>query len=158
MKTIPFFRSSILVVGLFFLCTAQKCDDLPKDFSIHYKSHTSNIQIINKVVNYIETKYKYDHPASATPSGSTIVKKVTNVTLSDKQAADLLAFIKASEFDQLKDAYGAPEDQRYYPYSMTVTVDKQAKKVIYRSNPSYKSMPPAFKKVEQYLFELMKTL
>ena len=76
MKNIHFFKSTILLVGLFFLCTAQKCDDLPKDFSIHYKNHTSNIQIINKVVNYTETKYQYDHPTSATPSGSTIVNKV----------------------------------------------------------------------------------
>ena len=154
MKATPF---SILV-SLFFLFTAQKCEETMQDFSIDYKSHTSHIQIVNKLTNYTETKHKYSNPTSSTPSGSTVQKRVNNKMLTDTQAKDLLAFIQTSGFEALKTEYGAPTNQRYYPYSITINLGNRTKEVIFRSNPSYEKKPVAFEKVEKYLLDLMNKL
>jgi len=61
-------------------------------------------------------------------------------------------------FFNLDDAYGAPQDQRHYPYTLQVEINGQQKKVIYRSNPSFDEAPYSFKTLESTLFNLSQEL
>ncbi|NES64241.1 MAG: S8 family serine peptidase [Okeania sp. SIO2D1] len=121
--------------------------------TVNYNSWIDEITIKNKHIKHVKTEYEFDNPVSSIPSGwSTSV--ITDTNLTDKQWEDLNNFIKNSGFENLESAYGAPENMRYYPYSLTIGWGEVKKEVLYRSNPSYGKPPEAFWKVKDYLLKL----
>lgn len=120
---------------------------------VYYQSWTDEIIVENQHLKHIHTDYEYDNPVSGNPSGS---KKslLTDADLTKQQWEELKILIINSEFEQLKDAYGAPEGDRYYPYNLTISWGTDKKEVKYRSNPSYEEAPLAFQTIEKYLFTL----
>lgn len=73
-------------------------------------------------------------------------------------AAELEAFAKIvrdSGFMALPERTGAdPGDGRYYPYTLTVTLDGKTRSVVHRSFPEGGDPPPAFTRVWDALHEM----
>lgn len=130
--------------------------DISKEYLplfIQYDSWTDDITIENKHIRHVETRYEFENPVSSIPSSWHEVV-LTDANLTDQQWSDLKQFIKDSGFETLKDAYGAPEGKRYYPYNLTIARGEERKEVQYRSNPSYDKPPEPFWAIEKYLFDL----
>lgn len=84
--------------------------------------------------------------------------KTKETTLAENQLEDLIELIHQTNLMQLKNTYGgASSDQRYYPYSLSVSLGKEKKKVIYQSFPDAEPMPDAQKVIIDRLHELVKT-
>ena len=118
-----------------------------------YKSWTQTVDadLAERTLARSRTEYTYPTPVSGTPSSMKTLSMPTK-TLAATQAEAIAAFVLASGFIDLADAYGAPEGQRYYPYEITVhRAGGKAKHVMFRSNPSYEESPAAFKKLEAFL-------
>ncbi|MBN1674178.1 MAG: hypothetical protein JXR37_24225 [Kiritimatiellae bacterium] len=127
---------------------------------IRYASwqETIDIDAARRTIVQTLTEYEYPNPVSGTPSRSR-TRTVLDGMLTPEQIDALQAFVGESGFMALKPAYGAPDDQRYYPYAITVHVGgRKPKEVVYRSNPSYEEMPEPFRKLEAYLQELCKAV
>lgn len=123
--------------------------------SVHYHSWTDEIRIEDKHIKHTTTKYEYDNPLSATPS-EVIQSVIADAALSDQQWENLKNFIRNCGFEKLDNSYGAPENERYYPYTLTINWGTEKKEVRYRSNPSYGEPPEVFNDVEKHLFNLSK--
>jgi hypothetical protein len=126
-------------------------DDRP--LVIRYDSWTDDITIEGQHIRHVETRYEYDNPVSAVPSRQYTVVH-TDTDLTEEQLTDLKQFIQTSGFETLAEAYGAPEEYRYYPYRLTIEFGELRKDVLYRSNPSSEKPPATFRAIERYLFEL----
>jgi len=123
--------------------------------SVHYHSWTDEISFENKQIKHTITKYKYDNLVSATPS-EVIRSVIADTALTDQQWENLKNFIRNCGFEKLENAYGAPENERYYPYTLTINWGTERKEVRYRSNPSYDKPPEIFKNIEEFLFKVSK--
>ena len=123
--------------------------------SVYYHSWTDEITFENKQIKHTVTKYEYDNPVSGTPSRSS-QSVITDDSLNVQQWEDLKNFIRNCGFEKLGNAYGAPEHERYYPYTLIISWGTERKEVRYRSNPNYGEPPEIFKDIEKYLFKLSK--
>ncbi len=148
-----------IVVGAAGLKPARaKANDTKKKDVVRvvYKAWNGGVEvdIQHKTLKSHTIHYKYSKPTSAVPVGSTS-EGYGPVAISSDQVQRVIKVLEESGFYDLEPAYGAPEDQRFYPYSITVYFsDGTSMKVVYRSNPSYDPPPEAFKKVEKVLFSL----
>jgi hypothetical protein len=130
-------------------CRQQMAND---EVRVRYSSAFEDIEIAADILTYTKTTYEYDNPVSATPSGSSSTS--FHKALSRSEVRKLSSFIMESGFMELGPAYGAPEEQRYYPYEIHVKLGEITKVVMFRSNPSYEEAPEAFRKVDEYLHQL----
>jgi hypothetical protein len=114
---------------------------------IRYESPGLSATLRDTALEFVKKTYSYPHPAATTPSE---VKQTRGaVTLSATQLENLRSVMTNSGFMKLKPAYGAPEEERHYPYMLEVTLDGESRSVVYRSNPSYLPAPQAFSQVQQ---------
>ncbi|MBI2900890.1 MAG: hypothetical protein HYY17_11955 [Planctomycetes bacterium] len=134
----------------------SRSDAKPALVSVRYDAWAEDIHVDGDAMTIVHTKteYTYARPMDSNPSGSEVHKILDGrVTKEDLEA--LGAFVRESGFLDLKDAYGAPEGHRYYPYNLEVTFrGEKPKKVQFRSNPEFESSPEPFKKLEKRLAEL----
>jgi len=157
-------KKIIRVLALFVLATAlfacattappPTVDSTSLPLSVYYHSSTDEIIFENKQIKHTVTKYEYDDPRSSTPSRSS--QSVITDDLNVQQWEDLKNFIRNCGFEKLGNAYGAPEHERYYPYTLIISWGTERKEVRYRSNPNYGEPPEIFKDIEKYLFKLSK--
>ena len=81
--------------------------------------------------------------------------KTSEKSLTDKDVNELKELIITSGFFKLNKLEGVTdENQRYYPYFITVKLGDKTKEVEYRSNPEGPSMPKAFSSVLDKLYNL----
>ena len=125
------------------------------DLFIHYQSWTDEISIEKKHMKHMRTEYEYANPFSATPSGQRKLVIVDNA-LTDQQWTQIKGFVRDSGYENLEDTYGAPKDERYYPYLLSISQDNVRKDTKYRSNPNYDEPPESYQIIERYLFNLSK--
>jgi len=121
-------------------------------FEVTYLSATLRIVISGNEIKVTRIQQQFDNPVSATPSS--MKTSTTKGTLSAEQIAKLRKLILGNGFMALDQYYGAPERQRYYPYTIDVSIDGKKKIVTFRSNPSYPGSPEPFKAVEAMLDQL----
>lgn len=119
---------------------------------LSYNSSTLRINIEDSKILVTRIEQEFANPVSPIPSATRAIR--TQGELSQAQLDGLRKRIETSGFWKLKDAYGAPDGQRFYPYRIDLNLDGQSKQVLYRSNPSYESAPSAFTEVESLLREL----
>lgn len=152
-KTARTFRTLTLL--LFFL--ALSAPGLTEPIvRVRYQAWNSGVDVdlVKQTLVRGEVHYEYSSQVSGTPSGSSSVKH-PELKLTDDQVQALREFVEECGFLKLDEAYGAPSDQRYYPYEITVYFEGGEKRsVVYRSNPGYDEAPKAFRKLQQYLNEL----
>ena len=151
-SVVQYFDSPILITvkGL----KKTGCESQEQNFVVEYSAPTVLIKIKNFDLNWTEKIEEYKNPISAAPTK--IITQTKNKKLTSCQLEKLQKLIQTSGFMNLAAEYGAPNNQRYYPYSISVTLGKKENKVIYRSNPTYGSSPEAFRIVEDYLHQLIK--
>lgn len=83
--------------------------------------------------------------------------KTKEATLLDSEIDDLVEIIDQTNFWLLNDTYGgASSGQRYYSYSLSVSLGTETKKVIYQSFPDAEPMPEAQEAIINKLHELVK--
>ena len=123
-------------------------------FLADYNTTTLKVHIEDRNIRVTRIEQKFDNPASAVPSSQSAA--VSTGMISEAQLRSLRRLILANGFLRLKEAYGAPAKERFYPYSIEVLVDGRKKKVLYRSNPSFEKQPKPFAEIEKMLTELGK--
>ena len=119
---------------------------------IEYKAPFQEITVKGDSVFIQKDVAEYDNPVSSIPSSTKTF--FYNSLLSRGEVKKLEKLVIKSGFFELKESYGAPADQRYYPYTLTVKIGTKTHSVEYRSNPSYEESPPAFKTIESHLNKL----
>jgi hypothetical protein len=119
---------------------------------LNYTSPGQTVTIKGNSVDYSLISYHYKNQVSDTPDS--VKTKELHKTLSDQVLSDLKKEIRTSGFMLLKESYGAPENERYYAYSLSIQLGNQKKKVIFRSNPSYRPAPEAFSKLEKTIKDI----
>ena len=100
----------------------------------------------------IEEVAEYSNPVAAEPSALQTVRKEGRVTAGE--ATELLRFIRATGFFQLKAAYGGGPQERSYPYRITVWNEDKEQQVTYYSRPDVEPRPSAFAETEQKIITL----
>lgn len=126
---------------------------------IHYQAWDGGVDVdlVERTLVRGEIQYEYPSEVSGTPSGSSSVKHPT-LKLTPEQVDDLRTFVEECGFMELDEAYGAPPDDRFYPYEITVYLEGgKTQSVLYRSNPGYGDAPAAFQKLQDYLTNLTGT-
>jgi hypothetical protein len=126
------------------------------DFYLEYTSFNKTIIMKGEVITLLEWEEQYDNPISSMPGSRKEIIK-TSVISSDDLSA-LKNLIKENRFMSLpKNEYGGSAEERYYPYSITVTTNGKQKKVLYRSNPSpgTEQAPQAFTNLEKKIDEII---
>ncbi|WP_298904589.1 hypothetical protein [uncultured Nostoc sp.] len=131
-----------------------ECDNQTVDFVVKYSAPTVSITVEKLSLIWSERIESYKNPISATPSQ--VTTHIKNKKLTNYQLEQFKKLIQSSEFMNLAAEYGAATNQRYYPYSISVCLNNQEKKVFLRSNPSLDKSPEAFRSVEDYLRQLIK--
>ncbi|MBD2449017.1 hypothetical protein H6G76_18020 [Nostoc sp. FACHB-152] len=132
----------------------DKSEKQAKSFLIEYSAPTVSMKIKNLELTWVVRTEKYKNPISAIPNQITTETKSRKLT--NAQLEQLKKLIQSNGFMNLRAEYGAPINQRYYPYSILVRNGKQYQKVLYRSNPAFGNSPQAFQQVESYLQQLIK--
>ncbi|MEM8906306.1 MAG: hypothetical protein AAGD05_00555 [Bacteroidota bacterium] len=126
----------------------------PAPLILHYTSPNHKIIISDgTLTHYQKEEHFAPNATSATPGMTT-----TN-TLADKhplEANQLIALqeVLSNGFMELDKGYGAPTNERHYPYFINVRFQGKSKEVIFRSNPSFDPAPAAFQAVEKALLDL----
>lgn len=150
---------TVAMVSLLTGCSGERSQDERKEgalVSVVLNAWNEHVQIDARAMTIVhtQTEYEYASPTSGNPTGSKL-HKLLDGKITPEQRDALGKFIRESGFMDLKDAYGAPEGQRYYPYRIEVTFEGQPKKVVeFRSNPSFENEPESFKKLETYLRQM----
>ncbi len=130
------------------------CESQGQNLVIEYSAPTVLMTIKKCELNWTEKIEEYKNDISAVPTR--IITQTKNKKLTSYQLDKLQKLIQTSGFMNLAAEYGARNNQRYYPYSISVTLGKKENKVIYRSNPTSGGSPEAFRIVEDYLHQLIK--
>ncbi|MCB0595200.1 MAG: hypothetical protein H6557_24315 [Lewinellaceae bacterium] len=128
------------------------------DIYLHYDSPQDEVLIQNGKLTHISKTYVYDEnrPWVATPVDVATRKVADGVALNGHQLNSLQQMIQNTGILQLpQQEYGAPGDQRSYDYQMRIRSGGQDKAVIYRSNPSFATAPPAFDRMKEYIWRLV---
>jgi len=124
----------------------------PADLRLSYDSPEKTITVTNGRLHVAIRVYGYDNPASATPSS---IKIETNSReLTPGESAALIAAVRKNKFFSLEESYGAPSNERFYAYSITIIMKGKKKTVVYRGNPSFPSAPEPFNRLEALLLSL----
>ncbi|GIX43524.1 MAG: hypothetical protein KatS3mg129_3257 [Leptospiraceae bacterium] len=129
------------------------------DVNIEYYNYKTRIFIENNHLTIQKKEYEYDNPVSPVPSKITTKKYEKNI--STKNLIDLLKSFKENNFFNLKQEYGAPEGQRFYPIYIKITIKEKmnnqsiSKEVIFRSNPMYSAPPKEFLNIEKAILNLI---
>ncbi len=110
----------------------------------------------NKITNSYQTEEKYSNPASSIPESFKIVTRSAEITAAQRDRLEKL--IQSVNFWNLPEFSGAPPNERYYPYSITVTQNGRSKTVLHRSNPSFPPAPSGFRRLEAHLNELLSSI
>ncbi|MEH2071486.1 MAG: hypothetical protein V7K47_25605 [Nostoc sp.] len=131
-----------------------ECEKQVENFVVKYSAPTVSITVQQLKLIWNQRIESYENPISATPSQ--VTTQIKSKKLTNYQLDKLKNLIKSSGFMNLAPEYGAATGQRYYPYSISVCLDNQEKKVFLRSNPSSGKSPEAFRVVEDYLQQLIK--
>jgi hypothetical protein len=155
-------KISLTLLLLFFSLSLQvaaqaKIKKTTPSMHIEYHSSQKNILIEDNMIYLTEVKEEYDNPVSSVPSKRTEVLK--KAALPKAKLDSLKNLIKKSGFMSLpKNEYGISANERFYPYTITVTDGKMTKKVLYRSNPSGEKAPKAFSDIEIKLNQIVNSI
>lgn len=127
-------------------------------FAINYQSHQHSIKITDSIFSHHRLQHHFpENSPSSVPDSISKLVLIDQIPLNNFQINELQKTVN-NGFLKLGDAYGAPQDQRHYPYSILVKTNGIQKKVIYRSNPSFDEAPYPFKTLESVLFNLSQVL
>ena len=132
----------------------------PPTLQIHYAAWNESIRIDGATGSFkhTTTDFEYESPTSGNPKSST-VNIMAEGTVDEAQQTALAQFVNDSGFLTLDESYGAPEDQRFYPYELKVMLpDGFEKNVMFRSNPEFEESPEEFKAVVDELRKLSKSI
>lgn len=121
-------------------------------FILHYSSPQDKIVINGLSVLWESSEFSFDNPVSSVPSSSRTVSH--ELSLTSRQLEALENLILQVDFFHLKDVYGAPDRERFYPYSLSVTYGDRKKTVSFHSHPQFESAPRGFAKIERFLMKL----
>lgn len=119
---------------------------------VSYSSSTTRIVVEDSMLIVTRLEHEFANPVSPVPSKTTATSMQGGLT--EDQLTRLRNTIKKNGFLGLNATYGAPEGQRFYPYRIELSIDGQAKSVLYRSNPAHESAPRPFSELESLLNEL----
>ncbi|MCK4665140.1 hypothetical protein KAU33_00220 [Candidatus Dependentiae bacterium] len=120
------------------------------NYSCEVKSDTIHIKNNKLTFTYVDTSKLADLPIVMEQRPYWTNKEFITIEkdLTDQEVKKLKELIKTSGFFKLNSIEGmTDENQRYYPYFITVKLDGKTKLVEYRSNPDGPSMPKAFSDV-----------
>lgn len=143
-----------LLLGLLFVAAGAAAEGGLT--AVHYQAWNETIRadLATRMLVRSTTEYTYDNPVSGTPSGSR-AGVGSERRLSLREVVGLIRLVRSSGFLDLGAAYGAPEDQRFYPYRLEVRFSQGAPKTVeFRSNPSYEAEPEAFRALVAQLRQL----
>jgi len=124
--------------------------------SILYDAWDEDIRVDASTMTIVhtQTEYVYDSPISGNPKGSKLLKLLDG-HVTEGQVETLGNCVRDARFMELGVSYGAPEEQRYYPYRLEVGCARGDKKVVeYRSSPFFVKAPEGFKSVVSCLQDL----
>ncbi|KAA3635775.1 MAG: hypothetical protein DWQ02_09315 [Bacteroidetes bacterium] len=120
--------------------------------SISYDSPWLDITIADKKMTKVKTTHYFaETNFSSVPDSMSTETLMDGVVLSDSIMNELNTLLDEQNFWELEEQYGAPEQQRYYPYVISAEMMGKSKTVTYRSNPSYDLAPQAFTQVEAFI-------
>ncbi len=125
------------------------------NFYLEYTSTNKTIIIKGDAITLQEWEEQYDNPISSMPGSRKEIIKTSILSPADLSA--LKNLVKEKGFMSLpKNEYGGSAEERYYPYSITVTTNGKQKKVVYRSNPAptTEQAPQAFTDLEKKINEI----
>lgn len=129
-------------------------------YDIQYESSFLKVHIWEDSMQVERYIYEYDAMPTATPSGMRVERRHRRLTTAERQA--LSNCVEVSGFLRLnREAYGAGESQRFYPYRIRVvwneSAESKAKEVLYRSSPGAEKPPAAFSILENCIIRLVKS-
>lgn len=145
-----------LLVGFVAACKTPDPTSGDCPFKIDYESAFATIRIADGKLFYSQTRYDVpeNSPVAHGDPITTIIHQ--NKALSQQKLSDLQRVATDAGFWQLeKNAYGADDAQRYYPYILRIEQACRQKEVLFRSNPDAAAAPAAFQAVENALLELV---
>ncbi len=153
MKTI--FTFIILCLSVTFVWAQKKSNKKP-GFYLEYTSSTKIIIIKGDSIIVKEWIEEYDNPVSSMPSSRKEVIKKAYVNPAKIVELKILIKKKNGFMSLPKNEYGGSAADRFYPYTISATVDCIKKKVLYRSNPAPETekAPEAFTELEKKVNEL----
>ncbi len=130
--------------------------EAPKNiFKVTYNSPWTAITIEEEKITKVKTKHHFNEDNfTSVPDSTSLHKLMEGVAFSDSLSTKLKQILNDDKFWELEDAYGAPEGQRYYPYTISATQNEKTKTVVFRSNPSFGLAPEVFRTLEKFLNEL----
>jgi hypothetical protein len=136
-------------------CAIPPRTDSPrmKGVEILYKAPMLALIIRDGSLSYTrQVDVTYTRPWNDVPESSR--ERTGGGIVSEQEVRSLLDTADGCGFFSLNDAYGAPGDERYYPYEISITRDSRKKIVIFRSNPSYAGAPPCFVALQEKITAL----
>jgi len=143
----------ILGISIVLLLINCKSSTQSNDIFVEYQSPTQHLIITDDSCKIDITSYEYDNMTSDVPSGSSV--STHNFVFDKEMLNKLMEVFETSGFFDLKLEYGAPETERYYPYSINFQSSTKKHSVLFRSNPSFESAPEGFSKVEKYILDII---
>ncbi|MDX1667021.1 MAG: hypothetical protein R3350_07325, partial [Saprospiraceae bacterium] len=120
---------------------------------IHYQSPFEEITVENGRMTHVGRIHHTppEQPFVATPDSITVQKIIDDRKLSEVHMANLRSTLEQYEFMKLDSVYGAPENMRFYPYTLRVKYEGREKEVLFRSHPAHEGQPLAFGRVQRQL-------
>jgi hypothetical protein len=124
-------------------------------FKVTYNSPWTAITIEEGKITKVKTEHHFnDDNFSSVPDSTSTHKLKDGIVLSDSLNNELKKLLDNKQFWELEDIYGASENSRYYPYTISAINGEKSKTVVFRSNPSFGLAPEAFRDIETFLIEL----
>ena len=139
-------------------------NDYPElDFIIdyYYTAEATYIDIEIKQSNltytyFEDTENKCAEWIKQSPCWNLSDLKTNTTQLTDDEINETINTIHNAGFMSLNDTYGVQDElQRYYTYTLSVTMGEKEKQVIFLSYPDGPTMPDAFITVRDYLVQLV---
>ena len=104
--------------------------------------------IVDKAVGQTE-------PETLTSGNVTAIYKSFSYTLTEKDVFNLVKIFQQNKWNQLKEAYGVPDGNRYYPEKIIYYDGTKSKTVLYRSGQGKEvPLPKGFKKIREEILKL----
>ncbi|HMQ48458.1 MAG TPA: hypothetical protein PKA00_13640 [Saprospiraceae bacterium] len=128
------------------------------DLVFQYESPRDLVLVKNGKITHISKIHHYDEdrPWVATPVHISQQTVLDQVPLNGTQLQALQEMIQSSDFLYLPlNEYGAPQDERAYPYHIKIITGDQEKSVFFYSNPTYAPAPVPFARMEEYVWKLV---
>jgi len=121
--------------------------------SVHMEYETPVLRLVLNDRSLMITHFP-DELASFRQAESASEPRIEYLGISELELDRLKQMVDQEGFGQLDASYGAPADQKYYPYRLRVVVNGTDKTVLYRSNPAWPGPPKAFLYIERTLLRL----